>query len=254
MNPCQSDGIFLLNETGNEFFKVGSISEAAEYYKQAICCLTGSSSGIRVRSLKLQHRLLKLLHTQASPLSLQQYDADLEDFDYWHQVSAMSVMFNMALVYFVTNKIAESEGLLVLVLRAAGIQIPVLDEETRISEILEEIESKYREQFCHVVVCSLHLLGQILCLQISPLNLNHEQFNDALDDGIRSLILGIKLGRSYLTRYHPVIGWICSTLGHALIKAHRIEEAIRTFEYALIIAANVAVSLDDGNHSTAPAA
>jgi len=251
MNPKQSDSIVILNQTGNELFKRGLINEASIYYRQAFRCLTGFSSQIGVTTLKLQQSPLKMLRTQARPLTVKYYVSDIEDFDSWYQIGAMSVMFNIALVYFVTNKLTEAKALLELVLRAAAIQIPDLHDNTKFSEFLEEIIlMNDSEQFSLVVVFSLHLLGQIVCIKSSQLRL----YNNGTDEGIRILILAIKLGRSVLTQYHPVIGWICSTLGHALIQAHQFEEAMLTFEHAWSIAARLEVNFEEENDSTAPAA
>jgi len=255
MNPDQSAGVVLLNETGNELFKIGLINEASNYYKQAIRCLTGSRSQIAMTIQERQQCSSKLLHTNPDPISLQQYDGNIENFDSWHQISAMGVMFNIALVYSAANKIAEARSLLDLVLRAAAIQIPDIRDYNIFSEFLEEIElMNYSERFAQVVVHTLHLLGRIMCVQSSQVSLECNQLSEDLDGGIMALVLAFKLGTSYLTQYHPVVACVCSTLGHVLMQAHRFEEAMLTFEHAWSIAATVEVEVGKDFTSTAPAA
>jgi len=265
LNELSPTNVVLLNKKGIECFYDGYIDRAAEYYEQALKRLFTDSSDMtqeilysRKRKAPEQVKIADLSHLTTFRVESFDYDEASEDdddhdmeYDSWQEMSAIIVIYNLSLVYFVKKQWREAERLLSLLLQAGGIPISNFCDIHDLSTAIEETILAHDDRiFPLVVVSSYHLLGQISCFADGLKATKLEQ----LCRGMNMFLLAIAVGQSCLSPLHFLVGSAFSTLGHALIYAHCYEEAMGAFARSWDIARYRAIIQETKTPAAAAAA
>jgi tetratricopeptide (TPR) repeat protein len=244
--------IATMNRVGADRFIARRYGEAISHYKKALDLLYGgpflgqngdTASSAELRSMTYREDADQNAQRLPLPVILLSGAAEIDgDADSWARRGAISVMFNMALLYFALEDWGKTQRLLALVLETGGFSASQAMRD--LEDVMQDRAScfflQHGASMAPIMVTAFDLLGRsvfqqhqrVLLLEpaaAEQIGSRQERSMWSMDDAVLFLISAVGLAenlKNILQEEEINVGCILISLGQALFHLGRNEEAM----------------------------
>jgi len=229
--------IVAFNKAGSDLFLLNRFEEAFFHYKLSLD-LIGNVSQVGVENnFEIKHHIplhdvvASIWEGQNSseqsrihnltPFPLNS-PSDCQNQGEWERISTMIVIYNISLLYFVSNNQQQGTNMLELVLHLGGclILVDVNLNDERPWQHQEDNSFWQSALVVHLIISVYHLLGLSLYERIQQLNNTVREQNSALSGkSLHVMATAIDLGETRLGNKHPRLASLLITVGYILFNA-----------------------------------